>query len=271
MKIRQQEFDLKNKTHVMGILNITPDSFYDGDNYYLPDKALARAEEMISQGVDIIDVGGMSTRPGHEEISIDEEQQRVIPVIEKIRKNFDIPISIDTYRSQVAAEALKAGADFVNDIWGALYDDGQMAEIIAENDVPCCLMHNSKSKAATVDEVLAGLKQSVDRALSYGVSPSNIIVDPGVGFAKIDQDLNLRVIRELSRFEELGYPILLGASRKSLIGHVMDLPGQERLEGTLAITAYGYLSARLAFIRVHDVKENVRVLRMLDAVIQSGR
>lgn len=264
MQIGKHKFDTSNKTYIMGILNTTPDSFFD--NFFSPDLALKRAEEMISEGADIIDVGGMSTRPGHTEISCEEELDRVIPIITQIRKNFDIPISIDTYRGQVALEALKAGADLVNDIWGALYDDGLMAKIIADNNVPCCLMHNSKTKASTVDEILDRLKTSIDRVLSFGVCPANIIIDPGIGFAKKDQNLNLRVIKELDRFTKLGYPILLGASRKSLIGHVLDLPGPERLEGTLAITAYGYLSTRLAFLRVHDVKENVRMIRMLEAI-----
>ena len=265
MKIGKKDFDLKNETYIMGILNVTPDSFYDGNFYGSMDKALRQAEKMISEGADIIDVGGMSTKPGHQDLSCSEEIERAVPVIREIRRRFDVPLSVDTYRSRVAEEALLAGADMVNDIWGALFGDGQMADTIAKHNVPCCLMHNNTSEVFSIEEILTGLLRSVGHVCSRGVSKSNIIIDPGIGFAK-NPKTNLLVIKEINKIAELKLPIMLGASRKSVIGYVLDLPAQERLEGTLAITAYAAMSAHIAFMRVHDVKENARVLKMLKAI-----
>ena len=265
MIIGNSEFDLAGNTYIMGILNITPDSFYDGCRFNTVEKALAQTERMVSEGAHIIDVGGMSTRPGHEIISCGEELQRVLPVIREIRKNFSVPVSVDTYRSEVAEEALRAGADMVNDIWGGTYGDGRMADIISKYNVPCCLMHNDTSNVTSMDEVIAGLRHFVDHALSRGVDGSNIIIDPGIGFAK-DQRTSLLVIKELGRLAQLNYPIMLGASNKSLIGYALGLPSQERLEGTLAITAYAAQQTHIAFLRVHEVKENARVLQMLNAI-----
>ena len=266
MKIGNREFDLKNETYIMGILNVTPDSFYDGGRYDTPDAALVRAEKMIAQGVDIIDIGGMSTKPDHDEISCGEELDRVIPVVRAVRRSFDIPISIDTYRWQIAEAALDAGADMVNDVWGALHGDGKMAETLSRYNVPCCLMHNSEVMARSVGDVLAGLRNSINHACSCGVGKSNIIIDPGIGFAKSPKTC-LRVVADIASLEELERPILLGVSRKSLIGHTLSLPPEERLEGALAIAAYAFLSTHVAFLRVHDVKEHVRVRDMLKAIV----
>ena len=228
MIIGNKTFDFDKETYLMGILNVTPDSFYDGNAHNTLHQALTQAEKMIAEGADIIDVGGMSTRPGHAVITPEEEARRVIPVIREIRRRFAVPLSVDTYRSQVAAEALDAGADMVNDIWGALYDDGQMADTIAKYNVPCCLTHNSASNVTSVEEVLAGLRRAIARVRSRGADNAKIIIDPGIGFAK-DPPTNLRVVKEIGRFAELEYPLLLGASRKSLIGHVLRLPAEERL------------------------------------------
>ena len=265
MIIRNQSFDLHRETYIMGILNLTPDSFYDGNRHATFDKALVQAEKMIAEGADIIDVGGMSTRPGHEAIPPEEEIARVVPVIREIRARFSIPLSIDTYRSQVAEAALDAGADMVNDVWGLLHDEGQMAKTIARHNIPCCLMHNNTANVTSVEAVLTGLRHSVAHARACGIDPSNIILDPGIGFAK-DPPLNLRVVKEIGSFAALDYPLLLGVSRKSLIGYALDLPVQERLEGSLAIAAYALQAAHIAFLRVHDVKEHVRTVRMLQAI-----
>jgi len=268
MRIGNREYDLAGKTYIMGILNITPDSFYEGNRCDAAERALAKAEKMISEGADIIDVGGMSTKPGHSIISGDEEIRRVVPVVREIRKRFAVPLSIDTYRSEVAEKALDAGADMVNDIWGGLHPDGRMADIIAKYNVPCCLMHNDESDVSSVEEVLAGLKRSIRYACSRGVDISKIIIDPGIGFAK-DARTNLRVIKELDRFADMKLPVLLGASRKSLIGYALNLPVEERLEGTLAVTAYALQKTHIAFFRVHDVKENARVIKMIAEIVNA--
>ncbi|MCL1808276.1 MAG: dihydropteroate synthase [Clostridiales bacterium] len=265
MIIGNREFDLGSETYIMGILNATPDSFYCGGRFGTVEKALAQAEKMVAEGADIIDIGGMSTRPGHSIVSQEEETQRVVPIVREIRKRFAVPLSVDTYRSKVAEEALNAGADMVNDVWGFMRGEGEMADTVAKYGVPCCLAHNSDTVASSVDEVLAGLSRCIEHARSHGVSKSKIIVDPGIGFAK-EPLVNLCIIKELRRFAELKHPILLGASRKSVIGNALGLPVGERLEGTLAVTAYVALSARVAFLRVHDVKENARVLNMLKAI-----
>jgi len=262
MIIGNREYDLENKTYIMGILNVTPDSFYDGNRYDSMDKALAHTEKMVSEGADIIDIGGMSTRPGHSDLSCAEEIKRVAPVIREIKKRFDTPLSVDTYRSEVALEAISAGADMVNDIWGGLRDGGRMADLIAKCQIPFCLMHNDSSNVASVEDVISGLRRAVDHACAKGVDRSKIIVDPGIGFAK-DARTNLRVIREIARLKELEYPIMLGASNKSFIGRALNLPEGERLEGTLAVAAYAVLQTRIAFLRVHEIRENARVVRML--------
>ena len=266
MIIGNKNFDTKNHTYIMGILNVTPDSFSDGGNYSAVDNALFRVEEMIKEGVDILDVGGESTRPGYQQISVSEEIERVVPVLERIKVNFDIPISLDTYKSEVALNGIKAGADMINDIWGLKADD-KMARIIAENEVACCLMHNRKEALydSYLEDVVVDLKESIRMALDAGIAKDKIMIDPGVGFGKTYEH-NLEILRKLDILDTLGYPILLGVSRKSVIGLTLDLPISERLNGTLALSAYGMLRG-CSFLRVHDIKQNKEVVCMLEAIM----
>lgn len=269
MRIGKREFELKNKTYVMGILNVTPDSFSDGGRWNCLDAALKHTEQMIKEGADIIDVGGESTRPGYVQISDEEETERIVPVIEQMKRNFDIPVSADTYKSRTARAAVAAGADMVNDIWGLKYD-ADMAGVIAEAGTACCLMHNRSRLEENpygnfMEDMLSDLRETVRIAKDAGISDEKIILDPGVGFGKTYEN-NLEAVRCLKRLRELGYPVLLGASRKSVIGITLDLPVTERLEGTLVTTVFAVLNG-CAFVRVHDVKENVRAVRMAEAVL----
>ena len=267
MIIGGRTFDFDRYTYVMGILNVTPDSFSDGGRWNTTDKALRAALKMTEEGADIIDVGGESTRPGYTKISDDEEIDRVVPVIERIKKEADVPVSIDTYKSKVARAALSAGADLVNDIWGLKYDPC-MADIIAEYKIPCCIMHNRKDTGYTdfLQDVVTDLQESLQIAKAAGIARDKIIIDPGIGFAK-DYEQNLLMIKNLDILKELNLPIMLATSRKSVIGLTLDLPVEERLEGTLATTIYGALNGA-GIVRVHDVKENVRALRMLRAITE---
>ena len=265
MIIGNKVFKTKNQAYVMGILNVTPESFSDGGNYSDIDKALFRVEEMLKEGVDIVDIGGESTRPGYEAVTIEEEINRVVPVIEKIKDNFDIPISLDTYKSEVALCGIKAGADMINDIWG-LKADEKMAQIIAEHKVACCLMHNRREAeySSFVEDVVCDLEESVRIALEAGVLKENIMIDPGVGFGKTYEH-NIEILRNIKELKILGYPILLGVSRKSVIGLTLDLPVDKRLNCTLALTAYGMLQG-CSFFRVHDIRDNKEIIKMLEAV-----
>ncbi len=267
MNIGKREFDTKNHTYIMGILNITPDSFSDGGRFKNLDSALFHAQEMIQDGADILDIGGESTRPEYEKITVEQEIERIAPVMERLRQNFDIPLSIDTYKSAVAKAALDAGADMVNDIWGLKYDAG-MAGLIARRKVPCCLTHNRKEALYEdfLSDFMADMKECVQIARKAGIEEEKIILDPGVGFGK-NYEMNLEIIREVGKLRELGYPILLGASRKSVIGLALDLPISEREEGTLAVTVYGLLKG-CSFIRVHDVKANKRAVRMMETILR---
>lgn len=265
MKIGNYDFDVNNKTYVMGILNVTPNSFSDGGKWNNIDSALKHAEQMINEGASIIDVGGESTRPGYTMISDEEEISRVVPVISAIRERFDVPISIDSYKSAVAKAALDAGADLINDVWGFKYDSN-MAKVAAEYNAVCCLMHN-KDKAEYSDFVTDMINETLecaDIALKAGVKKENIILDPGVGFGKT-YEMNLESIKHLDKLVATGYPVLLGCSRKSVIGNALDLPVDERLEGTLVTTVMAVTSG-CAFVRVHDVKENVRAVKMAEAI-----
>ena len=266
MRIGKREFDLKNKTYIMGILNVTPDSFSDGGKWNERDNALKHVEEMIKDGADIIDIGGESTRPGHIQVSDEEEITRVTPIIEEIGKRFEVPISIDTYKAVVAEAALQAGAHLVNDVWGFKYDD-KIAKVAASYNVPCCLMHNKEQATYSnfLQDVLTELQESVNIALEAGVAADKIIVDPGVGFGKTYEQ-NLEIINRLECLHELKVPILLGTSRKSVIGLTLDLPASERVEGTLATTVIGVIKGS-TFVRVHDVKENKRVIQMTEAIL----
>ena len=268
MKIGNKIFEPSEKTYVMGILNVTPDSFSDGGSYTSIDKAMEQTEKMIQQGADIIDVGGESTRPGHVQIGDEEEIKRVVPVIREIKKKIDIPVSIDTYKSAVAKAALEAGADLLNDIWGFRYDE-KMAELAAEYDVPVCLMHNRDNLDYDdfMEDVKKDLQISLDIAEKYGVKKENIMLDPGVGFGKTYEQ-NLMVMDHLEEIVDMGYPVLLGTSRKSVIGLTLDLPVDEREEGTLATSVLGAIKG-CQFVRVHDVEKNVRALKMTDAILHS--
>lgn len=267
LKIGNKTFEIGSRTYIMGILNVTPDSFSDGGKFNSIDRALMHADEMINEGADIIDIGGESTRPNHTPVEEEDEINRVIPVIKALRKKFDVPVSIDTYKSRVAEASLEAGADMINDVWG-FKKDANMAEIASKYGVPCCLMHNRTNMDYNnlVEDVLVDLKDSIDIALSAGVRNENIIVDPGIGFAK-NYEQNLQLMNQLERLEELGYPILLGTSRKSMIGNALHLPVDERVEGTVATTVIGIMKG-CDFVRVHDVLENKRAALMSDAVLR---
>ncbi|MBO5572467.1 MAG: dihydropteroate synthase [Ruminococcus sp.] len=272
MDIGGHRFDTDKKCYIMGILNVTPDSFSDGGSFNSIDSALRHTEQMIAEGMDIVDVGGESTRPGYTKISDAEEIGRVVPVIEAIKQRFDIPVSLDTYKYKVAEAGLSAGADLINDIWGLRYDSGEMAALIAKTGAACCLMHNRDNTdyADFMADMTADMQKSVDIALNAGISRDRIIVDPGVGFGKTYEN-NLEAIDRIDEFRKaMGLPVLLGASRKSVIGLTLDLPSDDRLEGTLAITVAGVMKG-ISFIRVHDVRENARAVKMTEAIMRGYR
>ena len=252
-------------TYVMGILNVTPDSFFDGAHYDTMDNAIRRAIEIQEEGADIIDVGGESTRPGYTMISDQEEIERVVPVIERIKKEIDIPISLDTYKSAVAKAGIDAGADLINDIWGLKWDNN-MAAVIAQANVACCLMHNRKDTdyKSFVEDVECDLAEIIQLANKAGIADDKIILDPGVGFAK-DTNQNLEIIACMDRLNQFGYPVLLGVSRKSVVGNVLNIPKEERLIGTVALDVIGIMK-HASFLRVHDVKENIRAIKMAEAI-----
>lgn len=269
MKIGNRDFEIGRHTYLMGILNVTPDSFSDGGKWNRLDAALSHTEEMIRDGADIIDIGGESTRPGYGDVLPDEEEiGRVAPVIEAVRERFDVPISVDTYKSKVAEEAVQAGACLVNDIWGCKYDD-RMARVIARTGAACCLMHNRNEPVYEnyLEDVKADLLRSVELARQAGVAEDKIILDPGMGFGKTYEH-NLILMNRLEILNGLGYPVLLGTSRKSMIGLTLDLPATDRVEGTLVTTVMGVMKG-CAFVRVHDVKENARAIRMTEAILQA--
>jgi len=267
-RCKKGSFQWGSRTYIMGILNVTPDSFSDGGKFFNFDQAMAQAERMVAQGADIIDVGGESTRPGHTRISDQEEIERIAPLLEALVKEIKVPISVDTYKSQVAKAALEIGVDMVNDIWGLL-DDPELAKTVAQYNVPLILMHNKDNTEynSLMDEILASLRHSIRIAREAGVAPENILIDPGIGFGKTLEQ-NLETMRHLEDLKTLGYPILLGTSRKSWIGKILDLPAQERLEGTAATVVLGITKKAADIIRVHDVQEMVRVARMTDAIVR---
>ena len=266
MIIGTKEFDTAHKCYIMGILNVTPDSFSDGGKFNHLDAALRHAEEMMEEGADIIDIGGESTRPGHQVITDEEEISRVTPVIEAVKKHFDIPVSIDTYKGAVTEAALQAGADLVNDIWGFKHDK-RVAELTARYGAACCLMHNRKEAVYEnfQKDVLSDLEECIQIARAAGVPDDKIILDPGVGFGKT-YEMNLEITNHVDILHTLGFPVLLGTSRKSMIGLTLDLPATERVEGTLATTVIGVIKG-CSFVRVHDVKENYRIIKMTEAIL----
>lgn len=267
MKIGSKDFDFNNHCYVMGILNVTPDSFSDGGKWNDMDAALKHTEEMIADGCDILDIGGESTRPGYTLLSDEEEISRVVPVIEAVKSRFDIPISLDTYKSRVAKAGIQAGADLINDIWGCKYDP-EMAAVIAESGAACCLMHNRKEPVYDnyLQDVLADLQECVRIAKNAGVADDRIILDPGIGFGKTLEH-NLELMNHVEILQELGYPVLLGTSRKSMIGLTLNLPATERVEGTLVTTVMGVMK-KCCIVRVHDVKENKRAIAMTEALLR---
>ncbi|MDI6704098.1 MAG: dihydropteroate synthase [bacterium] len=263
---------LSKRTYVMGILNVTPDSFADGGLYNDVEHAVLHAKQMVEDGADIIDVGGESTRPGAEKVTVKEELKRVRPVIERLVNEISVPISIDTYKSQVAKVCLDLGCHLVNDISGLRFSP-EMKEIVAEYDVPVIIMHikgtpRDMQKAprykCVISEITSYFKDRIAEALDSGIKRDKIIIDPGIGFGKTTSH-NLEIIKRLREFKSLGYPILIGTSRKSLIGNVLDLPIEERLEGTAATVALSIMNGA-NIIRVHDVREMVRVAKMTDAI-----
>lgn len=266
MRIGNKDFDIKKHTYCMGILNVTPDSFSDGGKWKEMDRALFRVEEMLNEGMDILDIGGESTRPGYTMLPYEEEICRVVPVIEAVKARFQVPVSLDTYKSEVARAGIVAGADMINDIWGLKYDE-KMAKIVAEGNVCCCLMHNRRDTEYSdyMMEVKEDLRQSVRIAREAGIALDKLMIDPGVGFAK-SYEQNLEIIGKLDELQCLELPILLGCSRKSVIGLTLDLPTDQRLEGTLATTVIGVMKG-CSFVRVHDIKENVRAIRMTEAIL----
>ncbi len=274
LKCGRYNLNLDSKTRIMGILNLTPDSFYDGGKYFCLSEAEKRAFQIEEEGADIIDIGGVSTRPGSQPPSEEEEIQRVIPLIGKIIKKVNIPVSIDTYRAKVAQKALDLGVSIVNDVT-ALSGDKKMAEIVAEYNVPVVLMH-MKGEPRTmqenpyyedvIEEIIQFFEERIGFSVAAGIEGKNILIDPGIGFGKRLED-NLEIIRELKRFKSLGKAIVLGVSRKSFIGKVLDLPMEERLLGTAASVATAIINGA-DILRVHDVAEMSQVVKMTDAILK---
>jgi dihydropteroate synthase len=273
-------FHWGQRTYIMGVINVSPDSF-SGDGLADAEEAVARAKQLASEGADIIDIGGESTRPSSTPIPINEELRRIIPVVEKLAQEISLPLSVDTYKLEVARQALNAGANMINDVWG-LQKEPKLAELAAQKGVPIALMSNQRDSPCPdiMSAVISDLKRAIKQALSAGVPWENIIVDPGTGFGKT-QEQNLEILRRLEELQVLGRPILLGSSRKSFIGWVLDLtpeqrsnkvtfvpPGDQRLEGTAATIALS-IAKGADIVRVHDVKEMARVCKMSDAIVRS--
>jgi dihydropteroate synthase len=262
-----REFRWGERTYIMGIINVTPDSF-SGDGLGVDiEAAVAQGQCFVCEGADILDIGGESTRPDANPISADEELRRVIPVIERLAIEVPLPLSVDTYHSEVAQRAISAGAHIINDIWG-LKHDPRLAEIAAREGVPIILMSNQRDAGCQdiIPEVISSLRKSISLAMDRGVAWENIIIDPGIGFGKTLEQ-NLEIVRRLDELKSLGRPILIGTSRKSMIGLVLDLPPDQRLEGTAASIAIG-IAKGADIVRVHDVRQMVRVCRMSDAIIR---
>lgn len=269
LKTSTRTYELMKHTHVMGILNTTPDSFSDGGKYTSIEQAVNQAIRMESLGADIIDIGGESTRPDHESVSLEEELDRVIPAIKAIKDKVNIPISIDTYKAETARRALEAGAEIINDIWGAKKDP-DIAAVAAEYNAPIILMHNrtNMNYKSLIEDMKKDLHESIDIALKHGVEKENIILDPGIGFAKTVQD-NIAVMSQLEKFTSLGYPLLLGTSRKSFIGEILDVPANQRDNGTGATTCLG-ITKGVHIVRVHNVKLHVELVKMMDTMMRGS-
>ena len=273
LKCGEKVIDLSSRTHIMGILNVTPDSFSDGGEYFDTNRAVERGIQMAEEGADIIDIGAESTRPGAEPIAMDEELARLLPVLEQLLKTTDVPISVDTYKSRVAEAALHAGAHIINDISGLRFDPA-MKDVVARFDAPVIIMHiKGEPKNMQIDpyyedvmiEISDYLAESIRMASLAGIKKENIVVDPGIGFGKRLED-NYEIIRRLSELKRLGCPILIGPSRKSFLGKILNLPPAERLEGTMAAVAIGIQNGA-DIVRVHDVKAVSRVCQIADLIV----
>nr|WP_231846975.1 dihydropteroate synthase [Oceanobacillus iheyensis] len=265
IRTKKRTLNVSKRTHIMGILNVTPDSFSDGGNYSTVNKAVDQALQLEKQGADMIDIGGESTRPGYTPISAEEELNRIIPVIRILKDKLSIPISVDTFKAETARKVLEAGADMINDIWGAKKDP-DMAKVVAEYNVPIILMHNRKEEDYSdfMEDVKSDLLESIQIAKDAGISEDNIIIDPGVGFAK-SMEQNMEVVRELHQLVNLGYPVLLATSRKRFIGHVLDVPAADRDVGTAATTVIG-VQQGAHIVRVHNVHINAEAAKVADAI-----
>jgi len=272
------EFHWGERTYIMGIVNVSPESF-SGDGLASPESAVEQALRFVEEGADILDVGGESTRPGSSPVSVEEEIHRVVPVIEQLAGKVAVPVSVDSYKSEVASRAVEAGAAIINDQWGLKTDPG-LAELAADKGIPLVLMSNQRDKGGydagnkrdtgfyedVIAEVTSSLHHSVETALKAGVPPRNIIIDPGLGFGKTWQQ-DMEIVRRLTELKTLEYPILIGPSRKSMIKMVLNLPANDRIEGTAAAVAVGIANGA-DIVRVHDVRQMVRVCRMTDAIVR---
>ncbi|MGB3367108.1 MAG: dihydropteroate synthase [Acidaminobacteraceae bacterium] len=266
--LRGHKIEIGSKTYIMGILNVTPDSFSDGGKFIDMDIAVKHAKQMLVDGADIIDIGGESTRPGAAKVLAEEEIIRVIPIVERLVREVDAPISVDTYKAKVAEEALKVGAHMINDVWG-LQKDLEIANVIAKYDAPVCIMHNQEGTEYKED-IIVSMKKFFEKSLQIakeaGIKDKNIILDPGIGFGKTVKQ-NIHVMSRLHELNSLGYPVLLGTSRKSMIGKILDLPSDERVEGTLSTSVIGIMQG-CEIVRVHDIKENLRAIKVADAIVR---
>lgn len=269
MQIGSYELEIGVRTYIMGILNVTPDSFSDGGRYTSVRAAVEHALRMQAEGADIIDVGGESTRPGHTPVTAEEEIARVVPVVRALAQELKVPVSIDTSKAEVARAAIEAGVGMINDVWGFRRDPA-LAGVAADTGVACCLMHNQNGSAYTqlMPELLETLKESVRIARAAGIADQQIVLDPGIGFGKTVEQ-NIEVMRNLPQLNDLGFPWLLGTSRKSMIGKTLNLPADERTTGTLATTVLG-IQAGAEIVRVHDVRENVQAARMTDRILRQA-
>lgn len=268
MRFFNHELIFGERTFIMGILNLTPDSFSDGGDFLSVDKAVEHAKEMLRDGADIIDIGGESSRPGHTRISAEEELRRILPVVKRLREETDAIISLDTIRAETAEEGIKNGVHIINDIWG-FQEDKRLAAIAAKYGAPVILMHNqhgTEYEGDMVEEIKRFLKESIQIAKEAGVKDDKIILDPGIGFGKISEQ-NMILMSRLGEIKSMGYPVLLGTSRKSMIGKILDLPPKERGEGTIATTVLGIVQG-MDIVRVHDVLENARAAKVTDAIVR---
>lgn len=274
IRCKKGDLNLSKRTHIMGVINVTPDSFSDGGFFFDPDRAVDHALELVDEGADIVDIGGETTRPGSKPITAEAEISRVIPVIERLARKIDVPISIDTYKSLVAERAIEAGAEIINDI-SALNFDPKMVEIASRHDVPVVLMHikgtpenmqQNPCYESLISEIIEYLKDSIEMAEKAGIDPHKIIIDPGIGFGKsLDDGHNLKIINRLSEFKSLGKPILVGPSRKAFIGKILDADVTQREEGTAAAVSAAVLNGA-NIVRVHNVGMIKKVVRVIDAI-----